>query len=1430
MKMQLCLIIGLILFLPLWSAYLSSQPVTVTQPDGSSLQCFASGDEYHNWLHDANNYTIIQSPTTGYYVYAVRNGGNIVAGDLIAGRDNPAQRGLSPYINISEEEYKLGRQTKFPVPTQRDAPTTGTINNLVVYVRFSGEAEFGQTIATYDGWFNSSTNSQKNYFLESSYNQLTVNTTFYPTPSAGNVVSWQDTQHTRGYFQPYNASTNTIGYQNDTQRTDREFTLLASAIAGVANDVPSDLVIDSDGDGLVDNVVFVISGTSGAWSSLLWPHRWSIYDRTVTLRGKRVYDFNLQLRDFLTSNNVGVICHEFFHTLGAPDLYHYTDDGNAPVGSWDLMENNTNPPQHMGAFMKWKYGNWIPSVPTISNYGTYTLNPVTSSTNNCYRINSPNSSTEYFMVEYRRKTGTYENSIPGSGLLVYRINTLAGDGNADGPPDEVYIYRPGGTTSSNGTISSANFSAETGRTVMNDTTNPSSFLSSGAAGGLSLLSIGSAGVTISFAYGDDTPGLPSCSITSPVSGTVVNINSTVTVNVTATDESPGSITRVDFYLDGAVSPNYTDYSSPYSWNWNTTGTSAGAHTITAKAVDNEGNIAPSSIEINVLAPADEGFETGNFSAYPWTFVGGNWSVQSIDKFSGTYAAKSAAIADNGSTSMILEMTATSPGNIVFYQKVSSEANYDFLKFYIDNNEMGSWSGAGNWTMQSFAVTAGLHTFKWTYSKDVNTTSGSDCAFIDHINFPPSIILDPPNITWSPTSMTQDLQTNLTASQNLLIGNTGDQDLNWTCSLPSSSSTVLDETFATTSTPTGWTETNVSGTALAWVYAAGGYSSHPTAAYDGAYNARLYKNSSTASVTKLITPTINLSGASSASLSFWHTQELWSPDQDELRVYYGNSVSGPWTLLAEYTSSIASWTQETISLPGLSGTYYIAFEGTAKYGYGVCLDKIVVTKESAAASWLSINGGAFASGTIAAGAANQTVTVGINSSGLSAGTYNSNLILNSNSTANASVNIPVTLNVVAPQPQISVNVNSLLFGTVLVNTTTSNSFQITNAGNATLSGNISTPTGYAVALVRGESDILNTMQSMPARGSRSALNERNTLGYTVSAGATNTYSLSFTPTAVQSYNGTVTITHNAAGASKTITVTGTGGKPTLGLSGTSFSQSLAPGGTASQTLNISNSGTLALTYALSIAGSPAWLKINGGTSVSSTIGIGGAAQNVTLGINAANMPPGDYNATINGSSNDPNNASYSISVVLTVTTPISITTPSGGQNWVSETEQTIQYNYSGTGSTVSFAYSLNGGSSWILVGNKTAAQGLNSFQWTLPYAESADCKIRLTDSISPYYQAVSNSFSIALPTPPSVPQNVAIAYNPGTGSVTVSWDASSGLPDGYGIYFCPTPGFEPESTSLLGTVTSPQTWYQDNLAGSRSKGFYKVIAIRNPPAK
>ncbi|NPA67562.1 MAG: T9SS type A sorting domain-containing protein [Chlorobi bacterium] len=127
----------------------------------------------------------------------------------------------------------------------------------------------------------------------------------------------------------------------------------------------------------------------------------------------------------------------------------------------------------------------------------------------------------------------------------------------------------------------------------------------------------------------------------------------------------------------------------------------------------------------------------------------------------------------------------------------------------------------------------------------------------------------------------------------------------------------------------------------WTYENGGHNGNPASAHSGSYNALFYNGSWTADVSKLITPAMDLSNLSDATLTFWHTQANWSGDQDELRIYYKTSSSGTWNLLETYTNDISSWTEETIDLPDLSSTYFIAFEATGQYGYGVAIDDITV---------------------------------------------------------------------------------------------------------------------------------------------------------------------------------------------------------------------------------------------------------------------------------------------------------------------------------------------------------------------------------------------------------------------------------------------------------------------------------------------------------
>src|SRR3954471_22021514 len=117
-----------------------------------------------------------------------------------------------------------------------------------------------------------------------------------------------------------------------------------------------------------------------------------------------------------------------------------------------------------------------------------------------------------------------------------------------------------------------------------------------------------AGLPRSFTI-DDTGGgggdtvLPTTSITAPAAGATVS--GTTTVSASASDNV--GVTKVEFYLDGALQA--TDTTSPYSWSWNTTGTTNGSHSLTSKAYDaalNAGTSPALSVTVSNGVPVNIG--------------------------------------------------------------------------------------------------------------------------------------------------------------------------------------------------------------------------------------------------------------------------------------------------------------------------------------------------------------------------------------------------------------------------------------------------------------------------------------------------------------------------------------------------------------------------------------------------------------------------------------------------------------------------------------------------------------------------------------------------------------------------------------------------------------------------------------------------------
>ncbi|MES2747247.1 MAG: T9SS type A sorting domain-containing protein [Bacteroidota bacterium] len=152
-----------------------------------------------------------------------------------------------------------------------------------------------------------------------------------------------------------------------------------------------------------------------------------------------------------------------------------------------------------------------------------------------------------------------------------------------------------------------------------------------------------------------------------------------------------------------------------------------------------------------------------------------------------------------------------------------------------------------------------------------------------------------------------------------------------------------ETFEDSSpTRASWTqiyEVN----AMAWTYvgapSTGGWVGTSTP-YEGAKFANYPATSHAFDKTKLVSPVLNLTGMTNATVSFYYRNPFWDPDQNWLRVFYRTSAVAAWIQVAEFHTNIVSWTSSgNIGIP--STAYQIAIECETDYGYSTTVDALVV---------------------------------------------------------------------------------------------------------------------------------------------------------------------------------------------------------------------------------------------------------------------------------------------------------------------------------------------------------------------------------------------------------------------------------------------------------------------------------------------------------
>lgn len=308
-----------------------------------------------------------------------------------------------------------------PMPASPLADTgpriTGTAKVLMLCVEFSNVKHgAAHTPAFFNNLADGPGNSMAAYFTQASTGKFTITADCF-----GWYCSTQSMEH-------YGAPS---GGQKDSPLL---YQLVTEAVAA-ADPYVNFADYDSNGDGWVDYLQVVHAGSDEAMTQSqndIWSEMYYDFD-TPTVDGKRVGVYSM-----VSENDpMGVLAHEFAHQLGLPDLYDTDGPGNGGetdgAGLWDIMA--------AGAYLPLGSGDtpclpsaWCRALLGWASVITVTANrnaiPLAAASQNAtiLRINIPDISNEYFLVECRANSG-FDAYLPGGGLLIWHIDETRGNLN-----------------------------------------------------------------------------------------------------------------------------------------------------------------------------------------------------------------------------------------------------------------------------------------------------------------------------------------------------------------------------------------------------------------------------------------------------------------------------------------------------------------------------------------------------------------------------------------------------------------------------------------------------------------------------------------------------------------------------------------------------------------------------------------------------------------------------------------------------------------------------------------------------------------------------------------------------------------------------------------------------------------------------------------
>jgi M6 family metalloprotease-like protein len=439
----------------------TTNPLEVTQPDGSTFEAQLTAMEIGGKMETAEGYTILQNEA-GWWTYAVPQEGsadpaaNLAPSNLIVGKDLPQglekKLGRTPPI-WQDQEGNDKRNSLFQAIHDTSSPnnsifTVGDVEPkvyryVVILVQYQDvKFEPYQTREWFQerlsGLGTSPTGSLTDFYFENSYGHfMPLMDVYGPITSDYNMAKFD--YQLPGGWSVSSAINNEIGEK-------------AKALGINWDQYDNDRVVYTSGGSQyrsVDMVVLLHAGPGKEATGIagqIWSHASNANFRTGTF-GEDGRELRIRAANTCPAIgfNIGVTAHEMGHSIGESD-YYATSYNNAGTGDWEIMAGGSwmgddpagSNPTHFNPFSKINQG-WTESIKVMDTTTDIELGPrsvvpdiIEIPLGGSGRGSGGVGADERIYVEYisnRVPGAIFDKAAYGSGLLIWHYDAGGSQNN-----------------------------------------------------------------------------------------------------------------------------------------------------------------------------------------------------------------------------------------------------------------------------------------------------------------------------------------------------------------------------------------------------------------------------------------------------------------------------------------------------------------------------------------------------------------------------------------------------------------------------------------------------------------------------------------------------------------------------------------------------------------------------------------------------------------------------------------------------------------------------------------------------------------------------------------------------------------------------------------------------------------------------------------